>query len=370
MTRRPPIADWPERDRALWEKGVEPKGLFEGGGVGAGWSDASRFKTARGYRYWLLWLTAHGLCDRNLSAADRVTRERVAAYVAELKPTRAPYTVLCRIRELYDAMRVMAPETDWDWLSELHCTLSAGVRPVRDKLPRLRPIGELDDLGQRLMDEAESAAEWSARRRAVLFRDALIIALLAYRPVRLKNLAMMRLGRHLVKVGGSWQMLFGAHETKTHVLYEARVPSTLAPRLERYLDAHRPVLLRGKCVHDRANNMPLSEGETSIRPKVDAVWVSEVGTQIEQGALTHRIVKHTKAAFGRSVSPHMFRDCVATSIALDNPKHVGDASLVLGHAGHRMTEKHYNHARSLEASRRHATTIARLRETLNAGRKG
>jgi hypothetical protein len=153
MTRRPPIADWPERDRALWEKGVEPKGLFEGGGVGAGWSDASRFKTARGYRHWLLWLTAQGPCDLNSSAADRVTRERVAGYVAELRPLCAPYTVLCRIRELYDAMRVMAPETDWDWLSELHCTLSAGVRPVRDKLPRLRPIGELDDLGQRLMDE-------------------------------------------------------------------------------------------------------------------------------------------------------------------------------------------------------------------------
>lgn len=343
--------------------------MFEGGGAGAGWSDASRFKTARGYRHWLLWLEAHGFCDLNLSAADRVTRERVAAYVTELRPTRSPYTVLCRIRELYDAMRVMAPETDWHWLSELHCTLSAGVRPVRDKLPRLRPIGELDDLGQRLMDEAEAAPGWPARRRAVLFRDGLTIALLACRPVRLKNLAMMRLGRHLVKVGGSWQMLFGAHETKTHVLYEARVPSTLAPRLERYLDVHRPVLLRGKCVPDRANNMPLSEGQTSIHSELDAVWVSEVGTQIEQAALAHRIVKHTKAAFGRSVSPHLFRDCVATSIALDNPKHVGDASLILGHAGHRMTEKHYNHARSLEASHRHATTIAHLQVTLNADRK-
>jgi integrase/recombinase XerD len=172
---------------------------------------------------------------------------------------------------------------------------------------------------------------------------------------------MMRLGRHMVKVGGSWQMLFGAHETKTHARYEARVPSTLAPRLERYLDVHRPVLLRGKCVLDRANNMPLS-GE-------DAVWVSKVGTQIEKAALSERIVRHTKAAFGRSVSPHLFRDCAATSIALDNPKHVGDASLVLGHAGHTMTEKHYIHAQSLEASRRHATTIARLRDALNAGRK-
>jgi integrase/recombinase XerD len=368
VTRRPPIADWPERDRALWEKGVEPKGLFEGGGAGASWSDASRFKTARGHRHWLRWLAAHGHFDIDLSPAHRVTRERVAAYVAELKPLCAPYTVLCRIRELYDAMRVMAPETDWDWLSGLRRTLTAGARSARDKLPSLRPIGELEDLGQRLMDEAESAAEWPARRRAVLFRDGLAIALLARRPVRLKNLAAMRLGRHLVKVGGSWQMLFGAHETKSHVLYEGKVPATLAPRLERYLDVHRPVLLRGKGVRDRAGNTPVSEGETSIPPEVDAVWVSEVGTQIEQEALAHRIVKHTKAAFGRSVSPHLFRDCAATSMALDNPKHIGDASLVLGHAGHRMAERHYNHARSLEASRRHATTIARLQETLNGGR--
>jgi hypothetical protein len=64
----------------------------------------------------------------------------------------------------------------------------------------------------------------------------------------------------------------------------------------------------------------------------------------------------------------LFRDCAATSIAIDNPKHVGDASLVLGHAGHRMTEKHYNHARSLEASRRLARTLVRFARS--AGRKG
>jgi integrase/recombinase XerD len=363
------IADWPARDRALWKKGVEPKGLFEGRGAGANWSEASRFKTASGYGCYLRWLAAHGLCDLKLSIADRVTRERVAAYVAELRPTRSPYTVLGRVRELLDAMRVMEPEADWDWLSELYRNLSVGVRPVRDKLSRIRPIDELGGLGERLMKRAEAAPGWPARRRADLFRDGLAIALLAYRPVRLKNLAMMRLGRHLVKVGGSWQMLFGAHETKTHVRYEGRVPSTLAPRLERYLDVHRPVLLRGKDVLDRANNMPLSGKETSIHLEVDAVWVSKVGTQIEKAVLSERIVRHTKAAFGRSVSPHLFRDCAATSIALDNPKHVGDASLVLGHVGHSMTEKHYIHAQSLEASRRHATTIARLRDALNAGRK-
>jgi integrase len=364
---RPPIANWPTRDRASWEKGVEPGNLFESGGAGASWSDASRFKTARGYGYWLSWLATKGFCDPDLGPADRVSRERVAAYIAEITPARAPFTVLCRIRELYDALRVVAPGADWDWIAQLCRALEAQGRPVRNKIPRLRPIGELAALGEHLMDEAESAAEWPARRRAVLFRDALIVALLAYRPVRLKNLAMMRLGHHLVKAGGSWQILFAAHETKTRVRYEATVPPALAPRLERYLDIHRPVLLCGKCVRDGTSKL-VSERETPIHPELDAVWVSETGTQIEQEALARRIVKHTKAAFGRSVSPHLFRDCAATSIAVDNPKHIGDASLVLGHAGHRMTEKHYNHARSLQASRRLAGTLVRFARS--AGRKG
>jgi integrase/recombinase XerD len=337
--------------------------LFESDDAGAGWSEGSRYKTAGGYNFWLSWLAAENLLDPDLGPADRVTRERAAAYIAELQAERAPYTVLCRIQELCDALRVMAPETNWDWLAQVYRTLRAQVRPVRDKVSRLKPIDELAALGERLMEEAETAPEWSARRRAVLFRDGLIIALLAYRPVRLKNLAMMRMGRHLTKVSGCWQILFAADETKSHVPYEAMVPSVLTPRLERYLEVHRPVLMRGERADGRADAPP-------INARLDAVWVSEVGTQIEASALGRRIVDRTRDAFGRSVSPHMFRDCAATSIAVENPRHVGDASLVLGHAGHRMTEKHYNHARSLDASRRQAETLARLRRSGNHERKG
>jgi hypothetical protein len=213
MTRRPPIADWPARDRAHWNIGVEPRGLFGDGGAGADWSDGSRFKTGRGYAAWLSWLAAHDWLDTNLEPAERVTQERVAAYVAELQAKRAPYTVLCRVQELHDALRAIAPEGNWGWLAQLYRTLRSKVRPVRDKLFRLKPIDELAALGERLMDEAESAPEWSARRRAVGYRDGFLITLLSYRPVRLKNLAMMRLGRHLVKAGGSWRIVFAADET-------------------------------------------------------------------------------------------------------------------------------------------------------------
>jgi integrase len=362
MTRRPPIDDWPARDRVLWNKGVEPGGLFETGGAGASWSDGSRFKTARGYQAWLSWLAAQERLDPDMEPADRVTPERVVAFISHLQSELAPYTVLCRIQELYDALRVIAPATYWDWLAELYRRLRKQVRPVRDKLTRLKPIGELAALGERLMDEAETAAEWSARRRAVDYRDGLVIALLAYRPIRLKNLAMMRLGRHLVKAGTCWRIVFAADDTKSHVPYEALLPSALAPRLERYLAVHRPVLMRGEQA-DGKTDAPL------IHPELDGVWVSEVGSHLEYGALAQRIFVQTREAFGRGIGPHMFRDAAATSIAVDNPKHVGDASLVLGHAGHRMTEKHHNHARSLEASRRHAAALSRLREKLKADGK-
>jgi integrase len=356
MIRQPPLGGWPARDRELWDKAVEPGGLF-GGGAGSHWSAATRVFVASGYNRWLSWLASKELLDPDLRPADRVSRERVAAYVDEMQTELAPYSVLDRIQGLHDALRVMAPESDWEWLRLLRRSLKAQVRPTRDKLSRLKHPADLIAHGERLMDEAEASSQPSARRRAILYRDGLLIAMLAYRPVRRRNLAMMRLGQHLVKSGGSWRIVFAAEETKTRVPYEAILPAALAPRLERYLDVHRPVLLYGEPT-ERKRKTP------SIAPDLDALWVSEDGIQLGYEAVAYQIVIRTRREFGRSVSPHLFRDSAATAVAVDNPKHIGDASLVLGHADHRTTEKHYNHARSLEASRRHAAMLGRLRKSL------
>ena len=58
------------------------------------------------------------------------------------------------------------------------------------------------------------------------------------------------------------------------------------------------------------------------------------------------------------------RDAAATTIAIEDPRHVRDARLVLGHASLATTERHYNQARSLEASRRHHAMLAGLRRPL------
>ena len=68
-------------------------------------------------------------------------------------------------------------------------------------------------------------------------------------------------------------------------------------------------------------------------------------------AIYIRIVVRTRAGLGRAINPHLFRDCATTSVAIDDPKHVGIASRLLGHRTHATTERYYNQARTIEASR-------------------
>jgi len=52
------------------------------------------------------------------------------------------------------------------------------------------------------------------------------------------------------------------------------------------------------------------------------------------------------------------RDSLPTSLAIDDPKHVGAASAILGHADPRVTERHYNLAKSIEAGLRDLRTLS------------
>jgi hypothetical protein len=57
--------------------------------------------------------------------------------------------------------------------------------------------------------------------------------------------------------------------------------------VQHYLAVHRAVLLAGE--------------SGQLAPGTDALWVSEVGTMLESGALARRVRKHTKEAFGASL---------------------------------------------------------------------
>ena len=72
------------------------------------------------------------------------------------------------------------------------------------------------------------------------YRDGLMIALLAARPLRRRNFAMITIGQHLIRVGPDWRLLFAAADTKTGQPIETDLPDRLVPYLEHYLCAVRP----------------------------------------------------------------------------------------------------------------------------------
>ena len=229
---------------------------------------------------------------------------------------------------------------------------------MRDKRGRLQPPEDLVALGMALMTRADDPASGPPADRAVACRDGLMIALLAQRPIRESNLAAILCGRHLVRRGDDWWLIFPADEVKTGRRtgqgLEFPLPANLLPRLQRYLATHRPVLLA------RGQRRALS---------VAALWVSRHGSQMGTAAIRHQICQRTAAAFGQPLSPHLFRDAVATGLAISAPAQMDLVQPLLGHATRATSERHYNLAGSVEAGRCHEKTIAALRQPTPRARR-
>lgn len=92
-----------------------------------------------------------------------------------------------------------------------------------------------------------------------------------------------------------------------------------------------------------------------------AFWVSSWGTPLTGELLAKRISQRTEEAFGKNMSPHLFRDAVATTIATEDPEHVGMILPILGHSSLQVSEKHYNQAKTLESGRKYLSILESLR---------
>jgi hypothetical protein len=180
--------------------------------------------------------------------------------------------------------------------------------------------GQLIRLGIGLMEQAQPQIE--GLNAAIAYRDGLIIALLACRPIRRRNLAALSIGRQLVRSGNLWHIIFRADETKNHQPYEATIPAFLQPFLERYLGDIRPLFPRAEA----------HEG----------LWASAKGGPLSDTALYDLVCKRTRVAFGKPINLHLLR-------AID---------------------KHYIQASQIQAGRAyHQALLAERNDLAQTGRK-
>jgi site-specific recombinase XerD len=345
-----PLEEWPAADQAWWQAALVPGDLLQEGGARAGYSEHTNRGLLRNYGRWLTSLDRSGQLDRISSPADRVTPARVAAYVADLERHNATHTILTRLQDLLAAARAMAPHRDWSWINQIARPIRARHQPARPKRPRLVATSVLFNIGIELMTAAERVT--SPRDRAVDFRDGLMLSLLAARPLRMANFVSLTLERTLIRRGNQWWIEIGAANTKTKHAIELPWPEPLIAALDIYLSCHRPVLAQG-----------YKRGEPAAR---QALWVSKRGRAMAGNGVYRRITKHTLRNLGHSINPHLFRDCAATSLAIEDPRHVRIAASLLGHRRFATTERFYNQANNIEASRIMQSFLLSLRRGTGA----
>jgi integrase/recombinase XerD len=95
-----PINQWPQRDRQCWQAALQAGDLLEQGGCRAEHSRYSNRAMEKGYGRWLAWFNSRGLLDDRVPPADRITPDRVKAYVEHLEGENASGTVIARLIEL------------------------------------------------------------------------------------------------------------------------------------------------------------------------------------------------------------------------------------------------------------------------------
>jgi integrase/recombinase XerD len=350
-----PVEEWPTLDRAAWALALAPYDPLEPeAGLATSWARGTRSGVQNGYGRWLGWLQRSGDLDADASPANRVTHDRVRAYLGKLKDMDyAPYTISGRLQQLGDAMRVMVPDGDWGWIRRGAARLHSQARPVKDLNHRMRPPEEVLKLGLDLMHHAEHDRFRSKYDRAVMYRDGLALAALIHRPLRIGNYASIAFGRQLRRFGEGWRLSFSAAEMKARRPFECAWPDELVAALDRYIDVHRKVLFEGK--RDPASAC--------------ALWIAQGGAGMTSQVLAHRIIKRTEDEFGTAINPHTFRHIAATTIATDDPENITAVPSVLAHATIETSERFYNRAKQIDAADRYQGIVTERRRRGPRGAK-
>jgi len=273
--------------------------------------------------------------------------------VAEPRARVAPVSAAMMVGALVRMFSVLEPGRDWGPLARVYSHLRQTAAPSRDKLSRLVPAAVLFELGLRLMESCEEGADRPAYV-ATRYRDGLIIALLIACPIRIKNLANLVIGQHLIFDGAAYLLKLGAAETKAGRPYVAAVPAELTPYIDRWLETHRP----------RLQTFARGEAQGGIGGHL---WLNRYGRPMRSAAIRTQIETRTQQAFGRHVWPHLFRDCAVTELVDCAPDQIGIAPDLLGHADLQTTKKHYIQAIGMKAHARVQEVISARRRAATSG---
>jgi integrase len=334
-----PFRQWPVADRAAWQEAFRAGDVLDGCGPAAHWAPATRETNEQHYGRWLAFQSKTGQLHASARPEDRVTREALRDYIADQRKYLAPRTVVSSLVGLKVTMKAIAADRCWRWLEDICNALNRSSEPRNEKHARIRPTGEIYEAALRDLDRLLSTP-LKRRIERVAFRDSLMIAMMAARPLRLKNFTALDIGGCLAREGTGWAIRIPGHEVKNRQPLEFPLPPSLLPYLEIYLARIRPSL---------CNAIASS-----------ALWLTFEGEPMQAHSIYYRFITRTTRLVGVRINPHLLRDCAATTMATDSPASALASAALLGHRNFATTERYYIRANRLEASRRLNALLAKV----------
>ncbi|MCR9178458.1 MAG: hypothetical protein NXI19_20990 [Alphaproteobacteria bacterium] len=342
--------DWPDADRHALAAAREGGGFFEIGGALADTPADQLKRKIQGWGNWLGYLVHEGIEVANVggSGLDAITRDQLGAYIEVMQQHLRPISVRNYIQALFTMARALYPEADHTVLSAVNASVNRHTALSSRQRKPLIDAGTLHDLSRDLMGDLFEGTTTPLQDIA-RFRDGLAIGMLLHAPARVGNFAHIRIGRDLHKIGDRYRIDVPKEQVKNRQALSYWLGGWLTPFIDRYIEEIRPALAvrKGRWARDGAQ---------------DWFWLSESGGPLDATHLSRRVACRIEAITGVRLTAHQFRSVAATTIALEDPEHVGMIRATLGHGSMRTSEVHYNMAGSASAAISYHAVLTALKK--------
>jgi site-specific recombinase XerC len=335
------VKAWPEADQRLWEAALAHGDYEDEASPAAGWRPGTVQTNREGYGRWMNFLIRTE-ADLSASLGERVTPERVRAYVLELADQGLAVQTRCnRISQLYSVMAALCPTRDWSWLKRRSNRMAVFADDARRTEPLDMFTGDILSKALKALKSFCLSESEISLNAAIEFRNWLMVATVTLVPLRRSNFAALSVSKHLRRTGHDWRVELPAEEAKHHKPIVMPIPEVLHRHLENYFTSVRPVLLAGR-VSDR-------------------FWISVRGKPMTSHSIYISMTKFTREALGTAINPHRFRHIGASTVVVANPSFIEAARALLTHGDTQTTKDHYIIGQSLFVGRQNSQLIATLR---------
>ena len=198
-----PLKEWPEAHRNGWQAACRPGQRLSRGGAASHLAPVTQADLANRFGLYLDFLDRSGQLDLTAEAGALVAPDPIAAFIAELQDRVSSVTVSRTIYKVRRAAECIAPDHNFAWLAEIGKDLALLEQP-KDKFDRVVLTERLVEVSLVSFWKVDFDAEARPLPRAFTARNALMVALLAACPIRLKNFTGLDIGKSFRKIGETW----------------------------------------------------------------------------------------------------------------------------------------------------------------------